>query len=32
MREIARAQAPQVVPFGFHGSFVPTSTGDSHNR
>lgn len=23
MRELARAEAPQVVPFGFHGSFVP---------
>ena len=32
MREIARAQVPHVVPFGFHGSFVPTNTRDSHQH
>ena len=31
MRELARAQVPHVVPFGFHGSFVPIGNKNGRN-
>jgi carotenoid cleavage dioxygenase-like enzyme len=27
MTEIARAECPHQIPFGFHGNFFPTSNG-----